>query len=164
MFSHVFSGLLEEKKSRDIDSKSSSQRISALSNRMSPKPHPRVHEHTSSQSHCIQEGRFLPALTEATRTSLLMSLERGKKPHDPILGTFFQIKRFVQLSKSSVHLRSWLTSEFTKLPPHTSASKLQIANFSDFTSKAGASNQHRPNSVQAKASLSHFLHPRPWKI
>lgn len=80
----MFSDLLEEK-SRDVDNKSSSQRTSALSNRVNPKPHPRVPEHTSSQSRSIQEGRFLPALTEATQTSLLMSLERGKKTQDPIL-------------------------------------------------------------------------------
>lgn len=141
----------QREKSRDVDNKSSSRRTASLSNRTGPKPHPRVHEHTSSQSHCIQEGRFLPALTEATPTSLLMSLERGKTSWPDsrdILPNQALCLAIKELSTLEVLTYIWVYKNCHLTHPHLNC-KLQTSHIS-----------HRRQELLTSTALT-LLRPKP---
>lgn len=63
-------------KGREVNNKTSSQSQSPLRNRLSPKPHPKVQEHTSSQS---RTQRQAPASTHRPNTDFTFNVSGGMK-------------------------------------------------------------------------------------
>lgn len=138
----------------DVNDKTSSQSKSGLSNRLSPKPHPRVQELTSSQS---RTQRQAPASTHRLNTDFILTVSGGMKNLTTWFSTHSSKSRAL-FSHQRTQL-SWTLEVPTyfwvyKTATSTSASKLQIANVSDFTMKAASTSTAQP-----------LLRPKPvWAI
>lgn len=146
-------------KGRDVNNKTGSQSKPRLSNRLGPKPHPRVHEHTSSQSRTQGQA---PANTHRLNTDFTFTVSGGMKNFTNRFSAHSSKSRAL-FSHQRTQL-SWTLEVLTDLQqslqnchlihPHLNC-KLQT---SQISRRGQPQPSTRPASAQAKASLSHFLH------